>query len=121
MVSPTPTPTASGPGRFETAPPLPEPRQPDPQGTPVPVPEDRLAAIRADLADRGVAGDDLVVISSRSVTWNDGSLGCPEPGMAYTQALVPGMHVVVAVGETQYDYRFGAGTVPRLCVPLPLR
>jgi hypothetical protein len=32
--------------------------------------------------------EQLVIVRAKSVVWNDGSLGCPEPGMMYTQALV---------------------------------
>lgn len=38
------------------------------------------------------------------VTWRDGSLGCPNPDMAYTQALVPGWRIQVASGKTTHDY-----------------
>ena len=31
----------------------------------------------------GVARSELTVISAEAVTWADGSLGCPEPGMSY--------------------------------------
>src|SRR6266487_1130586 len=48
-----------------------------------------------------VARDQLVVVRAESVVWNDGSLGCPEPGMMYTQALVNGYRVVInAAGQT---------------------
>ena len=44
-----------------------------------------LERIRADAAERvGVAPDQVKVLSVESVTWSDGSLGCPEPGMMYT-------------------------------------
>jgi hypothetical protein len=49
------------------------------------------------------------------VTWRDGSLGCPEPGMFYTQALVPGFRVILAVGERRFDYRIGRGGTFRRC------
>ena len=29
------------------------------------------------------------------MNWPDGSLGCPQPGQVYTQALVPGWRLVV--------------------------
>lgn len=32
----------------------------------------------------------IQILSKESVTWNDGSLGCPMPGKSYTQAIVPG-------------------------------
>ena len=34
-------------------------------------------------------------VHSEAVTWSDGSLGCPQLGQAYTQALVPGWRLVV--------------------------
>lgn len=74
----------------------------------------QLAAITADLAARGVATDDVQVLSARAVTWSDGSWGCPAPGVQYTQALVEGAEVVVFAEGTRYDYHFG-GDVPRLC------
>ena len=42
--------------------------------------------------------------SAVAVTWADGSLGCPEPGMNYTMALVPGYRIKVQAGERQLDY-----------------
>jgi len=33
------------------------------------------------------------VVSAEAVTWADGSIGCPQPGMLYPQALVPGYRV----------------------------
>ena len=85
-----------------------------PSGTPTDVPEARWAAIEADLAARDVAGTPTL-ISAEAVTFTDGSLGCAEPGMSYTQALVDGMRVVVEVDGTTYDYRFGGGDEPHLC------
>jgi hypothetical protein len=83
-------------------------------GTPTDVPAERWDAIVADLAGRGVTGTPELV-SARAVTWNNGALGCPHPGVSYTQALVPGMQVVVSVEGTSYDYRFGRTDSPRLC------
>lgn len=76
----------------------------------------RWAAIEKDLLSRGVDATPALV-SAEAVTWRDGSLGCPRPGMKYTQALVDGMQVVVEAGGRQYDYRFGTGDTPRLCEP----
>ena len=45
--------------------------------------------------------DQVKVLTVESVTWSDGSLGCPEPGMMYTQALVRGHRIRVdAAGTT---------------------
>ncbi|WES65128.1 hypothetical protein P0L94_03415 [Microbacter sp. GSS18] len=85
-----------------------------PTGYPVALPAAYRDALEADLAARGIEGT-LVIVSSEAVTWGDGSLGCPEPGMAYTQALEEGMRVIVEVNGVSYDYRFGSRPVPRLC------
>jgi len=74
-------------------------------------------AILADLDARQVATTDVRMVTSRRVTWNDGSLGCPQPGQTYTQAQVPGMQVVVSAAGVEYDYRFGRSGAPRLCQP----
>ena len=110
MSDPTPTPTSS------TRPPLATttPGPITPTGTPADVPAARWSAIEDDLVARGVAGEP-VLVSAENVTFNDGSLGCAEPGQAYTQAIVEGMRVVVQVDGTAYDYRFGAGDSPKLC------
>jgi hypothetical protein len=69
-------------------------------------PASLLEDIRADLAQRsGADREEMVVIRDQAVTWSDGSLGCPQPGVFYTQALVPGYWVVLQVGEVEYDYR----------------
>ncbi len=69
------------------------------------VPSDLLEAIIGDAAERaGVRPDEVEVVTAESVTWNDGSLGCPEPGMMYTQALVPGYRVVVEAGGQEMSF-----------------
>lgn len=85
-----------------------------PTGEPVAVPAARWDAIVADLAERGVTGTPELV-SAHAVTWNNGALGCPSPGVSYTQAIVDGMRVVVEVDGTTYDYRFGTTDSPKLC------
>lgn len=108
--SPEPSNPAS---RFRTTEPLPSAGAPS--GVPTTVSDVRLAAIRADLTKRGVASDQVRVVSAQSVTFNDGSLGCPAPGQQYTQAQVEGVRVVVEAAGTQYDYRFGTSDTPHLC------
>ena len=55
------------------------------------------------------------VVTAEAVEWSDGSLGCPEPGMMYTQAITPGYHVVISVGGVEYDYRATDAGQVRLC------
>jgi hypothetical protein len=62
-------------------------------------------AVMADAAKRtGIEVAKLEVVESVAVTWADGSLGCPQPGMTYTMALVPGFRVRVRAGEQVLDY-----------------
>lgn len=93
---------------FISAPPL------NPSGSAVEVSAAKLEAITADLAKRGVSGE-VSVVSATAVTWNDGSLGCPQAGQVYTQALVPGTKVVVSVAGKKFDYHFGGTDAPKLC------
>jgi len=75
-----------------------------------------VAPAKADLAARlGVAPDELEIISAEEVTWPDGSLGCPEPGMSYTQALVDGSKVVLGHDDRVYVYHAGADGEAFLC------
>jgi len=70
------------------------------------VPDTMLDAVKEDLAERlGASVDELEVIKAESITWNDGSLGCPKPGQNYTQALVPGYWIILVRGDEEYDYR----------------
>jgi len=77
-----------------------------------------LEQIRADAARRaGVALDLVKVLTVESVTWSDGSLGCPEPGMMYTQALARGHRVRVDAGGTMLVYHAGAQQTFVQCPP----
>ncbi len=106
---PMDTPSARPP--FQTTSPLPT-TSPSASAS---VSPERWQAILDDLAGRKVATDAVELISAESVTFNDGSLGCPEPGKMYTQALVQGMRVQVKAAGTSYDYRFGSTNTPKLC------
>jgi len=63
----------------------------------------------------GVTVDQVTVVSAETVTFPDGSLGCPQSGMAYTQIPVDGYRIVATAGGTTYDYRGTGGTFQR-CV-----
>ena len=69
-----------------------------------------------DLGDRlGVDESAITVVSVEAVTWSNGSLGCPEPGMMYTQALEHGLLIVLEVDATKFEYHSGAGRDPFYC------
>ncbi len=62
-------------------------------------------AALVDAAERtGRSRADLKILSAEAVTWSDGSLGCPQPGMMYTQALVPGYRVRIEADGQVLDY-----------------
>ncbi len=72
-------------------------------------------AIR-DLSDRlGVPSGEIEVVKESSVTWRDGSMGCPKEGMMYTQALVEGTLIVLRVNGKNYQYHSGKGRPPFYC------
>jgi hypothetical protein len=74
------------------------------------VPADLLEEIIADVMQRtGAARSAVRVLQAEQVVWPDGSLGCPQPGQMYTQALVDGYQVVLEQDGERFDYRV-AGT-----------
>ena len=72
-----------------------------------------------DAAKRsGLPVSALTVVSAEALVWPDGSLGCPQPGRMYTQALVPGYRVRIQAGTALLSYHAGASTEAALC-PAP--
>ena len=71
----------------------------------IPTLESITESVLQDAAMRtGVARANLEVESAVAVTWADGSLGCPQPGMNYTMALVPGYRIRILAGDARLDY-----------------
>jgi len=106
---------ASGPSTSAT-----DRSAPPSDAAPEGIPDAVWAAILTDLERQTGGSSDPEVVSAEAVTWNDGSLGCPEPGQAYTQAIVDGYQVVLEVGGERYDYRVGSGASVKLCDRGPL-
>jgi hypothetical protein len=78
--------------------------------------DEQLAFAVSDLAQRlGVEEDTIGAAAVRQVTWRSGALGCPEPGLSYTQALVPGLLIILQVGEEGYGYHARQGGQPFYC------
>jgi hypothetical protein len=79
-----------------------------PAGEPVTsstMPQAVRRAVVVDAARRfQVAEDAVVLVSAEQVTWNDGSLGCPQPGASYTQNLVPGYRVTATTAAGRLLY-----------------
>jgi len=75
-----------------------------------------LDPILADAASRtGMPKEALEVVTAESKTWPDGALGCPQPGIAYTQVVVDGYQVVIRAGARTLDYRGSGPGRFRLC------
>ncbi len=106
------------PDRADREPPsLPErvPTETDPTVTGE-VPDEFLTPVIEDAATlAGVDPADVTVVTAQEVVWPDGSLGCAEPGVVYTQAQIQGYWVVVEVNGVGFDYRLNDGGAFRLC------
>ena len=89
---------------------------------PAPVPEEianssNVQFAIADLRDRlGDPSAEITVVSVEEVDWPDGSLGCPQPGMVYTQAIVNGSKIVLSHAGINHSYHQGGGD-PFYCPP----
>jgi len=75
-------------------------------GTVGEVPDATITAIKDDLAKKlGISHDAIEVVMANAVMWNDGSLGCGQPGQSYIQVVVPGYQLILEVEGRRYDYR----------------
>jgi hypothetical protein len=104
------------------APEAPVPAAPDPSTAKVPAMtvqpelESAVAQARAALAIRlEVEPETIAVIEARYVTWRSGAMGCPEPDMMYTQALVPGYRILLRAGKEVHAYHGARGSAPFFC------
>ncbi len=108
--------TASSGSSGSSDTPQPSPASEAPSGAEGALPASIIDPIVADAATRlGVDPAAVTVVSAEEKTFSDGSLGCPEPGMMYTQALVDGYQVVVEANGTQLDYRGSGPDDFRVC------
>ena len=114
-------PPSSGPATPEIRRPVPSgaitaPATSDPPAVIGEIPAAQLDAILRDASDRtGADPADIEISRAEAVTWPDGSLGCPEQGQTYTQALIDGFHVVLDAGGETLDYRATAAGSFRVC------
>jgi len=79
------------------------------------VPEAVEAAIADAAARFSVEASEVAVAGALRVVWSDGSLGCPEDGMMYTQALVDGYLLTLEVDGQRVAYHGENGQPPFLC------
>lgn len=70
------------------------------------VPAEILEAILAEVAEQtGAQPEQVEFVRAEQAIWNDGSLGCPQPGVVYTQAPVTGYWVVLQFNGETFDFR----------------
>ena len=90
-----------------------------PSQTPQPsdtLPQGLIDQAVADLAQRlGIAPSQITVLVAERLTWPDGSLGCPQKGMLYTQALVDGFRILLVAHGVEYAYHGADGGEPFYC------
>lgn len=78
--------------------------------------EQQVSGAIADLANRfGIATNVIKVSQARVVTWGSSAVGCPKEGMSYTQAIVPGIQVLLEADGTVYRYHGRTGSKLFLC------
>ena len=96
-----------------------------PAGEPVTlasIPRAVRRAVAADAARRFEVDRSAVVLShAEQVTWNDGSLGCPSPGVLYPQVLVPGYRITATTPAGTLRYHTDARGNVATCDVLPRR
>jgi hypothetical protein len=93
----------------------------EPAGESIPmvvIPRALRRAVVADAARRfKVAQTAVVLAHAERLTWSDSSLGCPEPGQAYAQTIVPGFRVVAKTAEGDFVYHTDAHGQILVCGP----
>ena len=88
----------------------------DTEGSTLAVPSDLITNLIEEFSqDESVAVDEVRVARAEAIEWPDGSLGCPEPGILYTQATVRGFWVELEIGDQVFDYRAASDGEFRLC------
>lgn len=70
-------------------------------------------AVAAAAAYTGVPASGIRVVDVSERVWSDRSLGCPEPGMGYAQALTPGFLISLEAGGASLHYHTDHAQVVR--------
>ena len=78
--------------------------------------EEQILFARNDLSKKmQLELDEVSLSGAGKVTWRSGALGCPEEGQRYTQALVPGVLIMLKVENKPYRYHATPTGVPFYC------
>jgi hypothetical protein len=96
-----------GPGEHEAA------VSPDPDD---PAGRKLVTQAKEDLAHQlSIPLSAISLLKFKEVVWPDSSLGCPRPGLAYTQVLQPGFLIRLSARGRSYEFHAGARGAPFLC------
>jgi hypothetical protein len=78
--------------------------------------DEMVTKAKNDLAGRlSIEVSQIGLLEVREVTWPDSSLGCPQPGMIYSQATQDGLLIRLGAGGRMYFYHSGKAQIPFLC------
>jgi len=86
---------------------------PDPQD---PAGQKLVTRAKEDLARQlSIPLSAISLLKFKEVVWPDSSLGCPRPGLIYTQVLQPGFLIRLSARGRAYEFHAGAKGAPFLC------
>lgn len=72
--------------------------------------------VTQDLAKKlGIDVSEITVVESLKVSWNDSSLGCPQPDMMYAQMITDGFWFDLSANGASYRYHTDSGMTFILC------
>jgi hypothetical protein len=78
--------------------------------------QDLVVQAKEDLAQRlSIEIGQVGLVEAKAVVWPDSGLGCPQPGVAYTQVRRDGLLIRLRVGKRVYNYHSGGSRSPFLC------
>jgi hypothetical protein len=75
-------------------------------------------ARQAAATKAGVTLADVTVSSVTAVNWPTSALGCPQPGIMYSQLVTPGYKIVVSANGQSFEYHSDRGSHVVTC-PAP--
>ena len=70
--------------------------------------DQQIADAVTDLATRTDINADMIkIMQARAVSWGSSALGCPQEGVNYTEAIVPGLLLILEADGSVYRYHGG--------------
>ncbi|NIM95908.1 MAG: hypothetical protein GTO18_19590 [Anaerolineales bacterium] len=102
-----------------TSTPIPSTVTPAPTSTEVTLPSEVEQLVNHAVADLvlrlGVSAGEIKIQRIEAVEWPDGSLGCPQSGMAYIQVITPGYFITFEIEGKPYRYHTDTNAMIILC------